>query len=101
MIFFLFSQKIDFDISCKLSPEETICMKRKRPIFWESKKNISQCGLLNFLPSTLSVQVNGYTSKGDALSVNNSTSFKVIHIMVLFSIVKCLGSQVIRVPNFR
>ena len=39
--------------------------------------------------------------RGDALSVNNSTSFKVIHIMVLFSIVKCLGSQVIRVPNFR
>ena len=28
MIFFLFSQKISFEISCKLSPQE-------EPIFWE------------------------------------------------------------------
>ena len=27
LIFFLFSQKTGFDISCKLSPMETICMK--------------------------------------------------------------------------
>ena len=26
-LFLIFSQKIGFDLSCKLSPEETICMK--------------------------------------------------------------------------
>ena len=39
-IFFLFSQKTGFDISCKLSPKETICMKCQNPVFWKNKKNI-------------------------------------------------------------
>ena len=50
-IFFLyFSQKILFDITCRLSSMETICMKVK-PIFW------GKCfkRLLNFLPSMLSL----------------------------------------------
>ena len=32
----IFSQEIGFDISCKLSPQETICMhEMSKPIFWE------------------------------------------------------------------
>ena len=34
-IFFYFSQKIGFDISCKLSPEETICMMCQSLFFWK------------------------------------------------------------------
>ena len=35
-----FSQEIDFDMSCKLSPEETFCMKWKKIYFL--KKNIKK-----------------------------------------------------------
>ena len=38
-IFILFSQKTGFDISCKLFPMETICMKCQILIAWKSKKN--------------------------------------------------------------
>ena len=38
--FFLFSQKTVFDISCKLSPLETICMKRQIMFSRKNKKNI-------------------------------------------------------------
>ena len=37
MIFF-FPQKIGFDISCKLSPKETICMKYQSLFSEENKK---------------------------------------------------------------
>ena len=41
-IFFLFFlQKIGFDISCKLSPLETICMESQNLFSGENKKNIS------------------------------------------------------------
>ena len=36
IIFSYFSQKIGFAISCKLSPEETICMKCQS-LFWENQ----------------------------------------------------------------
>ena len=46
MNFFLFFQKTGFDISCKLSPMETICMKCQILIFlggfFEKKKKIFQ-----------------------------------------------------------
>ena len=51
MVYFsYFYKKIGFDISCKLSPYETICMKC---ILFsvKNKKNISKCHLLNILPS--------------------------------------------------
>ena len=48
------SQKTGFDISCKLSPLETICMKCQNMFFGENKKNISKCCLLKFLPRVLS-----------------------------------------------
>ena len=49
-----FSQKTGFDISCKLSPVETICNKCQIPVFFfccccflKNKKKISICHLLN------------------------------------------------------
>ena len=36
-----FSQKTGFDISCKLSPLETICMKCQMLFSGKNKKNIS------------------------------------------------------------
>ena len=38
MIFFIFSQKIGFDISGKLSPRETICMKCQSLFSWEKSE---------------------------------------------------------------
>ena len=49
------SWKIGFDASCKLSPKETICMKRQSLFSGKIKKNNSKC-LLKFWPSTLNVQ---------------------------------------------
>ena len=40
MIFSYFSQKIGSDISSKLSPEETICMKCQSLFSGENKKHI-------------------------------------------------------------
>ena len=42
-------QKTGFDISCKLSPMETICMKCQIQFSGKNKKNISKCHLLKFL----------------------------------------------------
>ena len=40
--FHIFTQKTGFDISCKLPPMETICMKYQILFFWEkNKKNIT------------------------------------------------------------
>ena len=36
----IFSQKMGFDISGKLSPQETIWPEMSKPIFWENKKDI-------------------------------------------------------------
>ena len=40
MTFSYFSQKTGFDLSCKLSPLETICMKGQILFFGKDKKNI-------------------------------------------------------------
>ena len=53
--FSYFSQKTGSDISCKLSPMETTCMKCQSLFSGQNKKNISKCRLLKFLPSMLSV----------------------------------------------
>ena len=58
MIFSFFSQKIGFDISCKLSPEETICMKCQSLYTVKIETNISKCRLLIFfLPRMQSVRL--------------------------------------------
>ena len=41
-----FSQKTDFDISCKLSPVETICRKCQILFFRKDKKNITDLSSL-------------------------------------------------------
>ena len=54
-IFSVFLPKIEFGISCKLTPMDRICMS---PIFWEkNKENISKCHLLEFLSSMVSIPI--------------------------------------------
>ena len=53
--FSYFSQKTGFDICCKLSPLEPICMKCQNLFFVKNKKNISICHLLKILTRVLSV----------------------------------------------
>ena len=55
--FFFFSRKTEFDMSCKLSPFETVCMKRLILFFGKNKKNISKCRLLKILPRVLNLRV--------------------------------------------
>ena len=55
--FSYFSWKIGCDTSCKLSPQETICMKCQILFSRKDKKNISKCRLLKFLPSIQSVNL--------------------------------------------
>ena len=55
-IFLFLYQKAGFDISCKLSPLETICMKCQILFSEKSKKNISICPRLKILPWVLSVK---------------------------------------------
>ena len=50
-IYFILSGKIGSDISCKLSPEKTICMKYQSLISGKNKENISNCHLIFLLPS--------------------------------------------------
>ena len=52
-----FSQKIGFDISCKLSPFEMICINYQILFSEKNKKNISDCCLVKVLPRVL--RVNG------------------------------------------
>ena len=47
-----FHKKIGFDISCELSPMETICMKCQSIFSEKSKKTISTCCLLEFQQMT-------------------------------------------------
>ena len=54
-IILLVFPEIGFDISCKLSSKETICMKYQSLFSGKNKKNISKCLLLKFLPSMQSV----------------------------------------------
>ena len=70
----MFSQKTGSDISCKLSPVETICMKYQNLLSGKSKKkNISVhvCCLLKILSRMLSVKWVTH-----ALSVNMNTCMK-------------------------
>ena len=53
LMFSYFSQKAGFDISCKLSPVETICMKCQNLFSRESKKkkHFKMSSAENFTPS--------------------------------------------------
>ena len=65
MIFFLFSQKTGFDISCKLSPVEAICLKCQN-LFpgKKKKKNISIGRVLKISPRVLKVRQGNITRLG-------------------------------------
>ena len=59
LLLFFFFQKVGFDISCKLSPKETICMKFQSLFSGKkNQKNMPKCRLLTFLPRVLGVNVN-------------------------------------------
>ena len=55
ILFSYFSWKTGFDISCKLSPEESICMKHQTCFLGKIRINISKCRLLKILPGRLSI----------------------------------------------
>ena len=58
-----FSPKTGFDISCKLSPVETICMKFQILFFCKNKNNISKYCHLKVLPRMLSI--NSFSATGN------------------------------------
>ena len=68
-IFLLFFSEIGFDISCNLSPMETICMKCQVLFSGKNQKNISVCRQLTF-SSLLSVNVGLSFITGYILGVN-------------------------------
>ena len=51
-IFFLFCLEIGFDISWKLSPKETICMKCQSLFSGKNKKKYFKISLLKFFPAS-------------------------------------------------
>ena len=57
LTFFLFFLEKRANISCKLSPQETICMKCQILLSRNIGKNISKCPQLKFLPSMQSVKM--------------------------------------------
>ena len=54
-IFLIFPIKTEFDISCKLPPLETFCLKCQILFSGKNEKNISKCHLLKILTRVLSV----------------------------------------------
>ena len=44
-IFLIFPHKTGFNISCKMSPVETICMKCQNPFSGENKKKYHLCAV--------------------------------------------------------
>ena len=56
--FFFFSRKTGSDIPCKLSPQETICMKCQSLLFGKNKKDISKCRLLIFYAAYQAFRIN-------------------------------------------
>ena len=48
-------EKIGFDISCKLSPQETICMKYQSLFSVENKKNMINLSSGNFFQRVVTV----------------------------------------------
>ena len=86
-----FSKKIRFDISCKLSPQETICIKCQMLFSGKNYKNISKCHLLKFLPSMPSVKMRENLSPSKGIyffcrisNINFLLICKIIKIYFLF-----------------
>ena len=62
ILFSYFSMKIGFDISCKLLPQETICMKWHSLFSGKIRKNILDCCLQKFLFSMQRIKLSFYMS---------------------------------------
>ena len=45
-----FPQKIGFDISCKLSPQKTVCVKCQNQFLGKSNKNVINLSTAEFVP---------------------------------------------------
>ena len=60
--FSYFSQKTGFDISCKLSPLETICMKCQILFSGKNKKNINYLSSAELAKRVVKVKDVGYAS---------------------------------------
>ena len=67
---------IGFDISCKSSPKETICMKCQSLFSGKDKKNIIICHLLN-LPRV--VEIKSYPAVLKFYGLFTDISFKIGH----------------------
>ena len=61
IFFYYFSQKLSFDISCKLFPQETMCMKCQSLVSEKNKKNIINYLSAEFVKRVLKVIVLTYT----------------------------------------
>ena len=81
-IFFLFFPENMFDISCKLSPKETICMKCKILFSGKNKKNIIYLSSAEFAQWMLKVNIMYSTY---IFSPNCKSAFNSYHSLDKFS----------------
>ena len=70
LIFFYFSQKISFDISCKLSPKEAIQLKCQVLFSWKTCKNRMMPATILF--SASSVEFNSQCQLSLFISADNN-----------------------------
>ena len=68
-IIFLFSPEKGSDISCKLSPLETICMQCRNLFSEKNKENISICRQLKILPRVLNVRFDLFFKYRDVIKI--------------------------------
>ena len=73
--FFFSEKKLEFDISCKLSPKEKTCIKYKVLFSGKNMKNILKCSLLKFLLGMFKVLI---TSTADNILVT------IFFIIIIF-----------------
>ena len=100
--FFLTFSKTGSNITCKLFPKETICIKCQTLFSRKNKKNILKCCLLKILPSTLSV--NGkkiliFPAKHNSHEISNQviTTFNLLEQLkeFLFNMLAFVGHFVL------
>ena len=99
MIFFLFSQKTNFDISCKLSSFSGVLGK--------NKKNISIWHLLKFLPRVLNVKLWGFDTLRRVSVMITKETFGTVGLLSITltpsenrSSLKDILWPVLSIPNF-
>ena len=93
--FFLFSPETDWHFM-QIVSTETICMKCQNPFSGKNKKNISNCCLLKFLPSKLSInqfpdEIPGMKRRMITISSTNLASRNLERRIITASQVLCLS----------